>query len=105
MVAKIPQVDVAVIRISKMREDFARAIHKLAEKTTLSPAELAAAEVRCFESPDAKLNRAYIYLDPKVRGRIIVRHHHDDFEAVNDKIRQCGSRFTNFNILDRGVIE
>lgn len=91
MVAKQHNVDLAEFGIASFRIDFPAAIDRLCLKALVKPVDIA-----CRESRQVPRNRVFVYFDPVKAGRVMVRHHPEDFEAVNTLVRECGNPFLTF---------
>jgi hypothetical protein len=96
MMDKVPSVNVAKIRLMAIREDLPRAIEKLGRIEVIPALELA-----CLESDHVTRNSLFVYFDPTVRGRVMVRHHRDDWEAVNTLLNEGGMKLKSFEVLNR----
>ncbi len=93
---KVASVNVAKIRLMAIREDLPWAIEKLSRIEVIPALDLA-----CLESDNVPLNSLFVYFDPTVRGRVMVRHHRDDWEAVNTLLVECGMKLSGFNVVGR----
>ena len=100
MVARRYNVKIAEIGLANFREDFPTAIDRLSMLVVANPVDIA-----CSASHKVKRNRVFVYFHPTKPGRLVVRHHPEDFEAVNTLIRDSGNPFVAFETVDsvRGV--
>lgn len=97
MVAQQHNVKIAEFGIANFRTDFPAAIDRLSLLTAVKPVDIA-----CSTSHQVGRNRVFIYFHPTQLGRVMVRHHPDDFEAVNTLIRECGNPFLTFEAIPAG---
>ena len=96
VIAKVPSVHVAQIRLMQIPDLFGEACVRLSRA-----ANQPAIDVACLESEEVPRNKVCLHFDTKRHGRILVRHHPRDFEAVNTLLQQTGMKLSGVEVFDR----
>ena len=86
---------VVEFRIAEWSEAFPQALERLYQASGVVQIGL-----KAWQSRTVPRNRVFCYMHPRERGCVVVRHHFDDFEAVNTRLVESGMMLSGVNAFE-----